>query len=197
MRQIWTLLAVTLGGLVSRSAFATTSLVVAPAGGLGALAVSVDVAAKEVRYATCTAAPCAASAASPAVAIPAGDAPLDANTVSVTDVALAAGRHLVRVKVPLGRDNAPESLAWEALFVAGSPPLFAGVTGWSRGEPGERSGTDIRLLADGDHSVVVIGEIREDLRICGEDATLLDPRGLDPRTLMFHGGPRLGAGASR
>ena len=149
MRQTWTLLTLTLGGLVSRSAFATTSVVVPPSGGLDGLVVSVDVPAKEVRYASCRAAPCTATAASPAVAIPAGDATLDASTVSVTDVPLAAGRHLVRVKVPLGRDSAPEAPAWEALFVAGSPPLFAGVTGWSRGEPGERSGTDIQLLTDG------------------------------------------------
>jgi hypothetical protein len=187
MRQIWTLLTLTLGGLASRSAFAATSIVLAPAGGLDALAVSVDVAANEVRYASCKGASCAASAASPAVAIPASDTPLDAKTVSVTDVALGAGRHLVRVKVPLGPDTGPEAPAWEALFVAGAPPLFAGVTGWVRGEPGERSGTDVRLITDGDHSVVVVGEIREDLRICGDDATLLDPRGLDPRTLRFRG----------
>jgi HEAT repeat protein len=187
MRRAATVTTWVLGGLLARSAHAGTAATVAPSGGLDALAVTVDVAAGQVRYASCKGTACATTAASPTVAIPPGDLALEASAVTVTDVAVGGGRHLVHVKVPLGTEKGPESPAWEALFAAGSAPLFAGRTGWSRGEPGERSGTDVRLLTEGDHSVVVIGEIREDLRICGDDATLLDPRGLDPRTLVFHG----------
>ena len=174
-------------GLLARSAVADTSVTIPAGGGLDELAVTVDVGAKELRYAWCKTSPCVVSAASPRVAIPAGDVALDGKAITITDVALAGGRHLARVRAPLGTDTTPEAPAWEALVVAGSPPLFTGKTGWTRGEPGERSGTDIRLLRDGDHDVVVLGEIREDLRICGDDATLLEPRGLDPRTLAWRG----------
>ena len=187
MRRVPILITLALGGSLASSAAAGTALSIPAAGGLDALAVSVDVAAGQVRYASCKGLPCATTSASATLAIPAGDAALDAGAIAVTDVMLAGGRHLVRVKVPLATDHGPEAPAWEALLAAGTAPLFAGRTGFSRGEPGERSGTDVRLLTEGDHSIVVVGDIREDLRICGDDATLLDPRGLDPRALAFHG----------
>jgi hypothetical protein len=178
-------------GLIGSDAEAATSLSLPPTGGDEALAVTVDVATRRVRYAACKAEPCAVTTASPFVAItvPSGDEGLvlEAKRVSLEDVVLVGGKHLAHVKVLLGADAEPEAVAWEALFVAGAPPLFAGLTGWSRGEPGERSGTDVRFIRDAAGVVVVIGDVREDLRICGDDATLLEPRGLDPRTVIFHG----------
>ena len=173
--------------LVPRAASAATSLVLPAAGGLGALSVSVDPAGKVLRYATCSSEPCATSASSETVAMAVGDAVIDPKRVTVDDVAIGRGRHLARIRVAFGAEGEPESPAWEALVVAGSPPLFAGVTGWTHGEPGERHGVDIRLLPEQGRTFVLIGEIREDLRICGDDATLLDPRALDPATMQFHG----------
>ncbi len=177
-----------LGG-VAPPALAATSLVVPAGGGLGALAVSVDVPSRAVRFAACKAEPCATSDASASVPIPGGDTPLDASRVHVEDVLLAGGRHLAHVTVELAPAG-PEALAWEALLAlapSGPTALFSGFTGWSRGEPGERAGTDVRFLSDDGRAIVVIGDIREDLRICGDDATLLNPRGLDPTTLLFRG----------
>ena len=131
--------ALLLASLVARPADAAASLVVPAAGGRGALAVSVDTASRLVRYASCEALPCEVSGASATLPIPAGTAPIDPNGVSVEDVVLAGARHLAHVRVALGTDRAPEAEAWEALIVAGSPPLFAGWTGWNCGEPGERS----------------------------------------------------------
>jgi len=187
MPRLLALAALAVAALVARSTAAATSLTVPAGGGLGALSVAVDVARRELRYAPCRAEPCPPPPATGALVIPAGDAPLAPGDVRVEDVVLAGGRHVAHVKVPLGADTTPEGPAWEALLGAGSPPLFAGKTGWSRGEPGERSGTAVRLLTDGGHTVIVVGEIREDLRICGDDATLLDPRSLDPATMGFRG----------
>ena len=169
------------------SAGASTEGSAPPGGGLGGLAVSVDVAGRIVRYEACKADPCKTSAPSPSIAIAAGDNVLDAKRVTVEPVSIGAGKHLVHVKIGLTADGGPEDLAWEALIGAAGPPIFAGLTGWSRGEPGERAGTDLRLLEGEGRTIVVIGDIREDLRICGDDATLLDPRGLDPATLSLRG----------
>ena len=68
--------------------------------------------------------------------------------------------------------------------------VTAAVRGEDRVEPGRAWGAirvDIRLLPDYARTVVVVGGIREDARICGDDATLLDPRGLNPATMTFHG----------
>ena len=124
---------------------------------------------------------------SPSVAVDVGEATFDASRAELREVVLHGGRRAAHVRVPLGATSDPEALTWEALLVAGQPPLFAGLTGWRRGEPGERSGTDLRFLPSGAGTTVVVGEIREDLRICGDDATLLDPRGLDEKTWLFRG----------
>jgi HEAT repeat protein len=168
------------------SAVAATTLALPSGGGRDALAVSVVVASREVRFETCRAAPCTLSSASQTLPIPLEGTTLDERSVSVDEVVLGGGRRLAHVRILLGADAASTSPAWEALLVAGAPPLFAGRTGWARGEPGERSGTLVQRIEDGDHAVVMVGDIREDLRICGDDATLLDPRGLDPTTMTFH-----------
>jgi len=173
--------------VASRASAAPTSLRLGAGGGLGALSVEVDVAHRSVRAQACSAEPCAVTDASAALAIDTGGLEIDPARVTVTEVSLAGGRRVAHVKVGLGPASEPEALAWEALLASGSPPLFAGLTGWRRGEPGERSGTDIRFLSSEGAATIVIGEIREDLRICGDEATLLDPRGLDPKTMIFHG----------
>ena len=77
-----------------------------------------------------------------------------------------------------------EGLAWEALLAAGQKqPIFAGLTGFVAGDPGERTGKAVRIVPNGDSSFVLVGDIREDLRICGQDWTQLDPQAVYPTSL--------------
>src|ERR1700722_20177450 len=88
--------------------------------------------------------------------------------VTVEAVAIGDGKHVVHVKVP-AKDV--EGIAWEALLVAGEKhPIFAGLTGYTAGDPGERTGktVTIRPSSDGTKSFVLVSDIREDLRICGQ-----------------------------
>jgi hypothetical protein len=98
-------------------------------------------------------------------------------------VAIGQGRAIAHVIVPT--QDGP----WEALLAPSSDaPLFAGRTGFVRGPEGEREGTRVEIArrADGTSSVLV-SEIREDSRICGEDATSIRPRGLEPKSLTLRG----------
>jgi HEAT repeats len=165
----------------------------APAGGgLGALTVLVDLQGARVVYQTCPATPCAAGPQSPSVAISLDPAslpvlPNDVAMISLDVVAMGGGRTAIHARIPTRGSTEPLTPAWEGLFVAGSAPLFTGVTGFARGEPGERSGTVLRRISDGANDVVVQGEVLENLRICGEDASLLNPQGLDVATLSWRG----------
>jgi hypothetical protein len=99
-----------------------------------------------------------------------------AEVVRVGDV--GGGRSIVHVRVP-ARDA--EGVAWEALLAGGrAAPLFAGVTGFTQGDPGERSGKAVEILAQGERRFVLVGDVREDLQLCGEPVTLLDPQALYP-----------------
>lgn len=101
----------------------------------------------------------------------------------VTTLGVGGGKAIVRVVVPL------QDGAWEALLSPSEDsPLFAGRTGYSRGTEGEREGTKIDVVprSDGTKSVLV-SDIREDTRICGDATTALRPRGLDPKTLTLRG----------
>lgn len=98
-------------------------------------------------------------------------------------VSVGQGRAIAHVIVPT------QDGLWEALLAPSlDAPLFAGRTGFVRGPEGEREGTRVEIVrrADGTSSVLV-SEIREDSRICGEDATSIRPRGLDPKTLTLRG----------
>jgi hypothetical protein len=88
---------------------------------------------------------------------------------------------VVHVVVP-AKDS--EGLAWEALLAAGQrAPLFAGLTGYVEGDPGERTGREVRVVPVGETSFVLVGDIREDLRICGQDSTMLETQALYPASL--------------
>ncbi|MGD0528869.1 MAG: HEAT repeat domain-containing protein, partial [Polyangiaceae bacterium] len=101
--------------------------------------------------------------------------------VTVEAVAIGLGKQVVHVVVP-AKDT--EGVAWEALLAAGrSTPLFAGLTGFVAGDPGERTGREVRVVAGADASFVLVGDIREDLRICGQSSTLLETQALYPSSL--------------
>lgn len=105
----------------------------------------------------------------------------------VEAVSIGGHRQVAHVVVPSDRDG----VSWEivaAPTTAGSPTvLYSGLTGYAHGEDGERSGDVVTFLGDGPDKVVVVGRLREDVRICGEDATVLDPRALDAKTMQLRG----------
>ncbi len=106
--------------------------------------------------------------------------------VSVTSVDVGDGKKLARVRIT--SPGSSEEVAWEAL-VAGREPavLWSGTTGYGSGQAGERTGEWVELVSKGggDERVVVVGDVREDLRICDEPRTLLTPRALDPTSMTF------------
>jgi hypothetical protein len=105
----------------------------------------------------------------------------DEKDVTVEVIAIGEGKHVVHVKVP-AKDV--EGLAWEALLAAGQKqPIFAGLTGYVTGDPGERTGRQVDVVPGSATSFVLVSDIREDLRICGQPATMLEPQALYPGTL--------------
>jgi HEAT repeat protein len=167
MRGLQTLSVVAVVTWASSAAAATHGS--APAGGgLAALEVNVDLAKAVVR----------ANALEVPIGLEASLLPGEADVV-VEPVALGGGRSLVHVRVP-ARGSGPTGLAWEALFASGRrDPIFSGMTGLAKGDPGERTGTAIRIVPRGPAFRVVVGDVREDLRICGQTETLLAPRLVD------------------
>ncbi|MEO6419746.1 MAG: HEAT repeat domain-containing protein [Polyangiaceae bacterium] len=165
--------------LFAPAARASTEAVAPPAGGLAATAVKVDLAAGVVRYKSCASLPCSADGG--------GTLPIaldrklfpDAREVSVTVVPIGE-KSVVHVRVPAKAD-APDKIAFEAV-IAASGVLFSGPTGLTQGQPGDRTGVAVQV-----EGTLLVGDVREDLRICGQDTTLLSPRGLDPKTMTFVG----------
>lgn len=172
-------------------ALAANDAAVPASGGLGALSVKVDTAAGVVRYKVCPAAPCSADASSPTLPIafrpPYGD-------VKVDDVDVGQGKHAVVARV-----GAPDrAVGFAAIFVgkADAAVVYSGTTGYSVGQPGGMTGEQVDVISgDGGARFVVVGQIAEENRICGQDASLLSPRVLDPTTLTLRGASvqRLGA----
>jgi hypothetical protein len=145
----------------------------APAGGgLAALDVTVDLARAVVR----------ADGIEAPIGLDPSLLPDEADVV-IEPVTLGGGRSLVHVRVP-ARGSDPGGLAWEGLFVSGRrDAIFSGTTGLTKGDPGERTGMAIRIASRGLASRVFVGDIREDLRICGQTETLLAPRVVDLASL--------------
>ena len=142
----------------------------APAGGgLGALAVRVDLAGRSV----------VAGGSAVSITLDPAQMPAAADVTSEV-VAIGSGRHVVHVRVP-AKDTA--GLAWEGIFAAGRPPIFAGLTGLTGGDPGERTGKAVQIRSAGATSFVLVGDVREDLGICGQAVTLFDPEALYPSSL--------------
>lgn len=119
-----------------------------------------------------------------------------AEDVTVESIAIGKGKHVVHVRVP-AKDEDASALAWEAIVAEGRDPIFVGFTGLTTGDPGERTGKAIQVVPSGDKSVVLVGDVREDVRICGQAETLLDPYALYADSLELRGpvtAQRLSAG---
>jgi HEAT repeat protein len=165
---------VALGAVVCLAGFTAQAAThgVAPAGGgIPALEVSVDLAAATV------------DANGARIPIPLDRVQLPGeNDVVVEAVAVGRGKHVVHIRIPIKDD--PTGAAWEAILAAGkAQPVFSGMTGRTAGDPGERTGKAVRIIDNGATSFVLVGDIREDLSICGQSATLLDPLAVYPATL--------------
>ncbi|MGA3121595.1 MAG: HEAT repeat domain-containing protein [Polyangiaceae bacterium] len=162
------------GILGARGAFADLHAAAPADGGLAALDVRVDLAGAIV------------DSNGTAVPIDLDRARLPTEeAVSIETISIGQHKHVIHVRVPTrgaGRDGP----AWEAILAAGRPrPLWAGVTGLTEGDPGERTGKAIQIVAFGPTAYVLVGDIHEDNRICGQSATLIDPQALYPATLEF------------
>ncbi len=106
-------------------------------------------------------------------------AQIAAGAVTSADVPLGGGKVVTHVRV------AAEPNAWEAL-VAGDAVVYSGLTGFVRGQPGGRSGEVVQLIArESGDKVVLVGEAREDVTLCGQATTALSPRVLDPKTMKL------------
>jgi HEAT repeat protein len=135
-------------------------------------AAKVDVAARVVRH----------GAGVVPITLPPAEMP-DPGAAQIETVTLAGDRALTHVRVP---SRSRPGVAWEAL-IAEPSVVFAGITGYATGQEGERSGQAIQIVPGDGGSRVLVGEIREDLRICGQAETLLAPRGLDPQSMTLRG----------
>ncbi|HEX4446861.1 MAG TPA: HEAT repeat domain-containing protein [Polyangiaceae bacterium] len=161
--------------LAAPAAMADTHASVPAGGGLPALDVGVDL-ARGVVVAGGTEIPIAIDHA----ALPAEAA------VTVEGVTLGEGKHVVHVRVPLKDSEGADGPAWEAILAGGQKaPIFAATTGPVAGDPGERTGKAVQVVVSGATSFVLVGDTREELRICGQAVTLLDPLALYPATLTL------------
>lgn len=175
--------------LISPSARAERGRAVAPAGGgLGGVEVVVDAQAGALSVRRCGPGDCSdAGGAKRSIPIPIDRARIDAARVTVEVLAIGEGRSVIHVRVP---DAQRDDLAFEAIVAGGrdDAPIFAGLTGYARGEEGDRSG-QVVLVYDRDERTkfVLVAETREDTRICGQRTTPLTARGLDPKTMQLRG----------
>lgn len=112
---------------------------------------------------------------------------LPAETEVVAEaIDIGRGKRVVHVRVPARGGAGSDEAAWEALLAGGRrEPLFAAVTGFTEGDPGERTGQAVQVVPMGATSAVIVGDVREDLRLCGQALTLLDPRALYPDSLTL------------
>ncbi len=175
---------------VSSSARAEGRRVVAPAGGgLDAVEAVIDVRAGALEVRRCKAADCSDPAASKrSIPIPLDRTRIDASSATAEVIAIGEGRHVIHVRIP---DVQRRDLAFEAILAGtahDAEPIFAGLTGYTRGEEGDRSG-EVVLVYDRDERTkfVLVAEAREDTKICGQSMTPLGARGLDPKTMQFRG----------
>jgi hypothetical protein len=181
MRSVRCFLPVALLGLLTPApsrAASEMQMSLPAAGGLAALGVSVG-ADGAVRVATCMRAPCPASTTQEPIArlAPGSD-------VRATPIAIGEGRAVLHLHAKVAGGG-----AWEAILAGQeNPVIFAGRTGLFEGQEGERTGTVVQILPrDEDTKYVIVADAREDLRICGQEATPLSPRALDPKTLTLRG----------
>jgi HEAT repeat protein len=165
------ILGAALGSAVtSGAAFAGTSVKVPAGGGLGPVDVSVDVVAGTMQVN-------GAPRKLPSMPMPA------ASDVVVEAVPIGNGKQVVHVRVPQ-KDAESGGPAYEAVLTS-SGEVFSGMTGYVKGDDGERTGNFVQVVPNGATSSVYVGDAREEVKLCGESTTMLEPRRLDPGSLKL------------
>ncbi len=157
----------------------------APGPGQTGLGVGFD-AAGVLRAATCLTSQCSIERGTE-VAFPAElGAAIPSARFSV--VGIGSGRRAIVVSL----SDAKGARAWSAVLVAplgGGPPslVFAGFTGLSAGEEGTRRGQRVDISEPDESGArrIIVGELREDLSLCGRSA-LLAPQLLASFDLKLH-----------
>ena len=156
------------------------------AGGLAAMALEIDPAAGVLRFRTCRSGDCSDTGALKDLAIPIERTRIDLPASTIELIPVGDGRQVARVRVP---DAQRKDLAFEAVFSGQSEtPIFAGLTGYTKGEDGDRSGNVVLVYdRDATSKFVIVAESREDTRICGQAQTPLGPRGVDAKSMQLRG----------
>ena len=184
LRRTFVLLAAALTLLSPALARAAVEKAVPAGGGLDALRVRVTVSPPTLEAFVCAKAPCAdaSSKGTEPIRLAAGDLP-DEKDVRIQAVDVGAGRQVLWVHIP---SKTLPGTAFEAV-VGGqaSPFVHSSVTGYTKGQPGGMSGNALQLIDSGGKHLIVTGQLREDLTVCGQERTILAPRALNPSTLGF------------
>jgi hypothetical protein len=149
-----------------------------PAGaGSPAVAARLDLAARTLSVRACATLPCEPASAGAAIDL---DGPIDAARSSVRPVEIGAGRRILRV---IAASAARPGIAWEALV--GARPggeatvIWSGMTAEAAGD-----GAAAHVLVEG--GSVYVGRLDRARTLCGQSATLLEPKRVDPATLALH-----------
>jgi HEAT repeat protein len=175
------------GVLFPPSASAKETRVVVPAGGgLDAVEAVLDAGAGALKVRRCKSADCSDPGTPRSIPIPIERSRLDLAGATTEVLAIGEGKSVLHVRIA---DAQRKDLAFEAIVAGHSDePVFAGLTGHTHGEEGDRSG-HVVLVYDRDDKakVVLVAETREDTRICGQTTTPLGARGLDPKTMQLRG----------
>jgi HEAT repeat protein len=107
-----------------------------------------------------------------------------ARTIHSENVTLAGGNN---VGVIRASDGTREAAAIAVRRPNGSVEILWTGGLFLRGDPGERRAEAIEVAdRDGDHHPdLIVGTYDEQIRVCGQDRALLEPRALDPKTLAL------------
>lgn len=171
---------------IASPAAAATTAFAPPGGGIDGVRGTLDANAGVLHTKRCKTPACDEAGKIVDVPIPIAKGRLDVGHATLDVLAIGEGRSVLHVRVP---DLERKDLAFEAVLAGSSDePIFAGLTGHTRGDEGDRSG-DIVLVHDRDEAskFVLVAEAREDTRICGQSTTPLSARGLDPKTMQLRG----------
>ncbi|MBS2012352.1 MAG: HEAT repeat domain-containing protein [Deltaproteobacteria bacterium] len=165
----------------------TPQKTVPASGGLDALDVKVDLEAGVVRTKK--------GAATKETPIGIDRSRIDPKDVVIDVIGVGQGRSVAHVRIP---DAQRKDLAFELLASGQSEaPIFAGLTGYTKGAEGDRSGNVVLVKEQNGAKFVLVAETREDTRICGQSSTLIGAQGISPATMTLVGAtlPRIDAKA--
>ncbi|WP_437487205.1 HEAT repeat domain-containing protein [Sorangium sp. So ce1014] len=180
--------------LLGNAAAQVAPVVLPHAAGQQALAVRVDPGGITAR--ACPAAAACAPDGGKVLAVPSEVAPL-LGSARVVPITLSGGKHLTKIEAPAAGKPAPASApgagsgSWAMLLAAplagkGTEPivLWSGWTGVATGEHGEGRSDAVVVEPLGSGSRVLVGQLREDVTICGRPA-LVGASEVDPRTMTL------------